>query len=112
MKSEVKDWGSDKQIREYLAKIINKKAFDRTGLIYGIGHAVYTLSDPRCVLFKEQAEKLAEQVGRTDEFELHKKVEELAPEVFKEIRCINKPMCANIDFIPGLFMICSVSLLK
>ncbi|MGI6622678.1 MAG: citrate/2-methylcitrate synthase [Clostridiaceae bacterium] len=101
LKSEVKDWGSDKQIREYLAKIINKKAFDRTGLIYGIGHAVYTLSDPRCVLFKEQAEKLAEQVGRTDEFELHKKVEELAPEVFKEIRCINKPMCANIDFYSG-----------
>lgn len=101
LKNQVKDWGSDEQVREYLAKIINKQAFDRTGLIYGIGHAVYTLSDPRCVLFKEQAEKLAKQVDRSDEFELHKKVERLAPEVFREIRGIDKPMCANIDFYSG-----------
>lgn len=101
LKKEVRDWGSDEQIRDYLAKIIKKQAFDRTGLIYGIGHAVYTLSDPRCILLKEQAEKLANQVGRTEEFELHKKVEKLAPEVFKEIRGIDKPMCANIDFYSG-----------
>lgn len=101
IKREVKDWGSDDQIRDYLAKIIRKQAFDQTGLIYGMGHAVYTLSDPRCILFKEQAEKLAKQVGRTDEFELHKKVEKLAPEVFREIRNIDKPMCANIDFYSG-----------
>lgn len=102
LKNEVKDWGSEEQVREYLAKIINKQAFDRTGLIYGIGHAVYTLSDPRCILLKEKAEKLAKQIGRTDEFELHKKVEKLAPEVFREIRNIDKPMCANIDFYSGL----------
>ncbi|HHW23558.1 MAG TPA: citrate/2-methylcitrate synthase [Clostridiaceae bacterium] len=101
LKNEVKDWGSDEQIRDYLTRIIKKQAFDRTGLIYGIGHAVYTLSDPRCVLLKEQAEKLAKQVGRTDEFELHKKVEKLAPEVFREIKGIDKPMCANIDFYSG-----------
>jgi len=101
IKREVKDWGSDEQVRDYLVKIISKKAFDRTGLIYGIGHAVYTLSDPRCVLLKGQAEKLAKQVGRTDEFELHKKVEKLAPEVFREVKGIDKPMCANIDFYSG-----------
>jgi citrate synthase len=101
LKSEVKDWGSDAQIREYLSRLINKQAFDHTGLIYGIGHAVYTLSDPRCILFKEQAAKLAKQTGRTDEFELHKKVEELAPIVFRELRNIEKPMCANIDFYSG-----------
>ena len=101
LKREVKDWGSDEQIREYLTKIIRKEAFDRTGLIYGMGHAVYTLSDPRCVLLKEQAEKLAKQVGRSDEFELYSRIEKLAPRVFREIRNTDRPMCANIDFYPG-----------
>lgn len=101
LKKEVRDWGSDEQVRDYLVRIIKKQAFDHTGLIYGIGHAVYTLSDPRCVLLKEQAEKLAKQVGRTDELELHKKVERLAPEVFREVKGIDKPMCANIDFYSG-----------
>ena len=93
--------GSDEQIREYLTKIIRKEAFDRTGLIYGMGHAVYTLSDPRCVLLKEQAEKLAKQVGRSDEFELYSRIEKLAPRVFREIRNTDRPMCANIDFYSG-----------
>lgn len=101
LKSEVKDWGSDEQVREYITKLVKKEAFDRTGLIYGLGHAVYTLSDPRCVLLKEQAEKLAKQVGRCDEFELYNKVEKLGPEVFREIRKTDKPMCANIDFYSG-----------
>ncbi len=101
LKREVKDWGSDEQIREYLTKIIRKEAFDRTGLIYGMGHAVYTLSDPRCVLLKEQAEKLAKQVGRSDEFELYSRIEKLAPRVFREIRNTDRPMCANIDFYSG-----------
>lgn len=101
IKKEVKDWGSDEQISEYLTKIIRKEAFDRTGLIYGIGHAVYTLSDPRCILLKEQAEKLAKQVGRSDEFELYTRVEKLAPKVFREVRNTDKPMCANIDFYSG-----------
>ncbi len=101
LKSEVKDWGSDHQIRQYLARVVNKQAFDKSGLIYGIGHAVYTLSDPRCVLLKQQAERLSEQVGRKGEFELYKRVEKLAPEVFREIKRIDKPMCANIDFYSG-----------
>ena len=101
LKKEVKDWGSDSQISEYIQKVVKKKAFDRTGLIYGMGHAVYTLSDPRCILLRNEAEKLAKQVGRTEEFELHKKVEKLAPQVFKEIKNLDKPMCANIDFYSG-----------
>jgi len=101
LKKEVKDWGSETQIREYITKLVRKEAFDRSGLIYGMGHAVYTLSDPRCVLLKKEAEKLAKQVGRTDEFELYTRVEKLAPQVFREIKNIDKPMCANIDFYSG-----------
>lgn len=101
LKREVKDWESDAQIREYIAKLVSKQAFDHTGLIYGMGHAVYTLSDPRCILLRGQAEKLAKQKGRLEEFELHKKVEKIAPEVFKDLRKIDKPMCANIDFYSG-----------
>jgi len=101
LKSEVKDWGSEKQIRDYLTRIVRKQAFDRSGLIYGVGHAVYTLSDPRCVLLKKQAERLAKQVGRNDELELYKNVEKLAPVVFREIKGIDKPMCANVDFYSG-----------
>ncbi len=101
LKSQVKDWGSDEQIKAYIAKLVNKEAFDRTGLIYGMGHAVYTLSDPRCILLRDQAEQLARQIGRMDEFELHKKVEKLAPEVFKELKKLDKPMCANVDFYSG-----------
>lgn len=101
LKREVNDWGSDAQIRDFLVRLMRKQAFDRSGLIYGIGHAVYTLSDPRCVLLKGQAKKLAEQVNRTDEFELMERVERLAPEVFKEIRNIDKAICANVDFYSG-----------
>lgn len=101
LKREVNDWGSDTQIRDYLVRLLRKQAFDRSGLIYGIGHAVYTLSDPRCVLLKGQAKKLAAQVNRTDEFELMERVEKLAPEVFREIRNIDKAMCANVDFYSG-----------
>ncbi len=101
LKSQVKDWGSDEQIKAYITKLVNKEAFDHTGLIYGMGHAVYTLSDPRCILLRDQAEQLARQIGRTDEFELHKKVEKLAPEVFKDLKKLDKPMCANVDFYSG-----------
>lgn len=101
LKREVKDWGSEAQIRDYLARIVRKEAFDRSGLIYGMGHAVYTLSDPRCILLREQAEKLARQKDRMEEFELYRRVEKLAPEVFREIKNSDKPMCANIDFYSG-----------
>lgn len=101
LKNEVKDWESESQIRDYLAKIVRKEAFDRSGLIYGMGHAVYTLSDPRCILLREQAEKLAQQKGRMDEYALYRRVEKLAPEVFREVKKSDKPMCANIDFYSG-----------
>ncbi len=101
LKKEVKDWDNDAEIKAYIAKLLRKEAYDRSGLIYGMGHAVYTLSDPRCILLRDEAEKLAKQVGRVDEFNLHKKVEKLAPEVFKEIKNTDKPMCANIDFYSG-----------
>lgn len=101
LKEEVKDWGSDDQIRAYLTKLIRKEAFDRTGLIYGMGHAVYTLSDPRAILLRDQAEMLAKQVGREDEFNLMKRIEVMGPQVFREIKNSDKPMCANVDFYSG-----------
>lgn len=101
LKSSVKDWESDEQVKEYIAKVLRKQAFDKTGLIYGMGHAVYTLSDPRCILLRDQAAQLASHVGREAEFELHKRVERLAPQVFREVRNTDKPMCANVDFYSG-----------
>jgi citrate synthase len=101
LKADVKDWGSDEQIKDYLTRLVKKEAFDHTGLIYGMGHAVYTLSDPRCILLRDQAEVLAKQVGKMDEFNLHKRVEQLAPEVFRQVKNTDKPMCANVDFYSG-----------
>ncbi len=101
IKQSVKNWKNDGEVRDYLVKILNKEAYDRSGLIYGLGHAVYTLSDPRCVLLKKKAKDLAGEKGRTDEFELYEKVERLGIEVFKEIKKTDKPMCANVDFYSG-----------
>lgn len=101
LKANVQDWSNDGQLQDYIARLIRKEAFDQSGLIYGMGHAVYTLSDPRCILLRDQAEKLAQQVGRMEEFELHKRVEKLAPDIFREIKNTDKPMCANIDFYSG-----------
>lgn len=101
IKQSVKNWNSEGEIRDYLAKILKKEAYDRSGLIYGIGHAVYTLSDPRCVLLKKKAKELAEEKGRMEEYELYQKVERLGIEVFGEIKKLNKPMCANVDFYSG-----------
>lgn len=101
LKANVVNWNSDDQVKAYLERLLQKNAFDRSGLIYGMGHAVYTLSDPRGILLRDQAELLAEQVGSREEFELHKKVERLAPLVYKEVRKTDKPMCANVDFYSG-----------
>ncbi len=101
LKAKVKDWQSEKQIKDYLVKILNKEAFDKSGLIYGIGHAVYTKSDPRAVLLKEMTKKLAREKGREDEFELYLKVEELAPKVFCEVKNTEQILCANVDFYSG-----------
>jgi citrate synthase len=101
IKREVKHWDNDTEVRDYLVKIIKKEAYDHSGLIYGLGHAVYTLSDPRCVLLKKKASQLAKDKGRMDEYQLYESVERLGPVVFNELKNLNKPMCANVDFYSG-----------
>lgn len=101
IKENIKNWNDDGEICDYLVKIFNKQAYDHSGLVYGLGHAVYTLSDPRCVLLKKKAKDLAADKGRSEEFQLYENVERLAPEVFNEMRKTNKPMCANVDFYSG-----------
>ena len=101
IKANVKNWEDKDEIYEYLKKILRKEAGDGNGLIYGIGHAVYTISDPRAIILKERAGYLAEQTGHSDEFALYSAIEELAPIAFREIKGIDKPMCANIDFYSG-----------
>jgi citrate synthase len=101
IKEHVKDWGSDAEVTEYLRKIANKEAFDHSGLIYGIGHAVYTISDPRCRLLKKAVKDLAEEKNRLDEFALYERVEALAPGVLQEKLGHTKELCANVDFYSG-----------
>ncbi len=89
-------------IKDYLVKLLDKQVFDRAGLIYGMGHAVYSLSDPRAEILRTYAEKLSEEKGMTEEFELYKTVEQLAPEVISEKRRIYKGVSANVDFYSGM----------
>ncbi|MDD3228407.1 MAG: citrate/2-methylcitrate synthase [Oscillospiraceae bacterium] len=99
----VDDWGSEKQVHDYLVKIVNKEVGDHSGLIYGMGHAVYTLSDPRAVILKREAEKLAPRhKGMKEKFELFELVEKLAPKVFEEVHGDSKVISANVDFYSGL----------
>ena len=98
IKQNIKEWDDDAEIEEYLMKILNKEAFDNSGLIYGIGHAVYSISDPRAVIFKEHVEKLAKQKGFENEYNLYAKVEKLAPEVVGKKCKIYKGVSANVDF--------------
>ncbi len=102
MKKQVKDWECEDEIQEYLVKILNKGAFDKSGLIYGVGHAVYSISDPRAVIFKKYAKKLAKEKGFEEEFKLYEKVERLAPQVISEKRKMYKGVSINIDFYSGL----------
>lgn len=93
---------SDKEaLEDYLAKIINKEAFDRKGLVYGMGHAVYSLSDPRERIFKGYVEKLAAEKGRVDDLTLYRNVEELAPQLIAKHRRIYKGVSPNVDFYSG-----------
>ena len=98
----MKDWADDDAVRDYLARLLRKEAGDRSGLIYGIGHAIYTLSDPRAVVLKRFARKLAESKGMLEEFELFERVERLAPEVLLSVKGEEKVVCANVDFYSGL----------
>lgn len=101
MRKSVKDWDDEDEVKEYLRKLVDKEAFDRKGLIYGMGHAVYSLSDPRARVFKHFVERLAMAKGREADFELYSKVERLAPEVIAEKRHIYKGVSANVDFYSG-----------
>lgn len=92
---------SDESVKEYLFKILNKEAFDKSGLIYGMGHAVYSLSDPRADILHEYVKKLAMEKGLTEEYALYEKIERLAPQVIMEKRAIYKGVSCNIDFYSG-----------
>lgn len=102
MKEKVKDWADDEEVSAYLLKVLNKEAFDRSGKIYGIGHAVYSVSDPRAVILKEHAARLAREKGLEAEFMLCAKVEELAPKMIAQTRKMYKGVSANVDFYSGL----------
>ena len=98
---KISDWSSDGEISDYLSDILDKKAFDNAGLIYGMGHAVYSISDPRARIFKSFVEKLAAEKGMEKEFDLYTRVERLAPEIINAKRKTYKAISANIDFYSG-----------
>ncbi len=102
LQEDISDWKDDGQVRAFLLKLLRREAGDRSGLIYGMGHAIYTLSDPRAKLLKRFAKKLADQKGMLPEFELVESVERLAPQVINEHRGQEKPVCANVDLYSGL----------
>lgn len=101
LKINVTDWNDDEKIENYLRDILDKQAFDRSGLIYGMGHAVYSISDPRARILKEYTGLLAAAKGLKDEYELYKNVERLAPKVIAEKKRIYKGVSANVDFYSG-----------
>lgn len=101
MKEQVKDWEDEDEIVQYLRDLLHKRAFDKKGLIYGMGHAVYSISDPRAKIFKEFVEKLSIEKGYEKEYGLYAKVERLAPQVIAEERKIYKGVSANVDFYSG-----------
>lgn len=101
LRRNVEDTTDEEQVRAYLCKLLNKEAFDRSGLIYGMGHAVYSISDPRARVFKGFVERLADEKKRHKDFELYSMVERLAPEVIAEKCKIYKGVSANVDFYSG-----------
>lgn len=102
LKAHVEHWDNEDEIIDYLKTVLNKEAFDHAGLIYGMGHAVYTLSDPREVILKRFAQALAEEKGMTEEFKLYDRVEGIAGKLIMEHRKLFKNVCANVDFYSGL----------
>jgi citrate synthase len=101
IKSNVADITDEEEVKYYLYKILNKEAFDRSGLIYGMGHAVYSISDPRALIFRGFVEKLAEAKGRRADFELYSMIDRIAPQVIAKERPIYKGVSANVDFYSG-----------
>jgi citrate synthase len=102
IKANVKDWTKAENVARYLERIADKKAGDGTGLIYGLGHAVYTISDPRAQLLKEKARALAKEAGRTDDMKLFETVEEVGPAIIKARHARAEDICANVDLYSGL----------
>jgi len=101
MKDKLNDWEDDEEIAQYLTQLLSKDAFDRAGLIYGMGHAVYSISDPRAVILKGYVAQLAQEKGLEDEFKLYAKVEKLAPQVIAKSSTMYKTVSANVDFYSG-----------
>lgn len=102
MKEKLTDWTDKEQIRQYLTDLLDKKAFDRKGLIYGMGHAIYSVSDPRAEIFKDFVKQLAVEKGYEKEYALYETVEHMAPEIISEKRKMYKGVNANVDFYSGL----------
>ena len=103
LRETISDWTDEKEVKEYLMRMLRKEVYDKKGLIYGIGHAVYTVSDPRALLLKEMARSLAKEKGREDEFAFLELIERLGVESFMEFKgnSVNKRVCANVDFYSG-----------
>ena len=100
-KKNIKDWKDEDEVTNYLTKVIKKEAFDRTGLVYGMGHAVYTVSDPRAIVFKKKVKELVREKGLQDEFALYENVEKLTPAIFNSVKGSDKIIAANVDFYSG-----------
>ena len=101
LKREVRDWADERQIADYLQRLLKKEAFDRAGLIYGIGHAVYATSDPRTIVLRGQVAQLAAEKGLAEEMALYERVERLAPAIIGHARKMYKGVSANVDFYSG-----------
>lgn len=101
MKNNLKNWEDEEEIKEYLTALLRKQAFDNAGLIYGMGHAIYSISDPRADIFKGYVEQLSKEKGKEKEFALYSKVEKLAPQVIAKERRVYKGVSANVDFYSG-----------
>ncbi len=101
LKANITDWNDEGQIADYLLKLLRKQAFDRSGLVYGIGHAIYSISDPRAKIFEDFVQKLSAEKGREDEYALYASVARIAPQLIAEERKMYKGVSANIDFYSG-----------
>jgi citrate synthase len=101
IKKHVKNWEDEAEVKSYLLQILQGKAYDKTGIIYGLGHAIYTVSDPRALLLKERAAQLAKEKGLEKEFQLYTLIEKLAPIAFQEVKGDSKRVCVNVDFYSG-----------
>lgn len=99
--SKIENWDNAVEVEAYIRKLLNKEGFDKSGLVYGMGHAIYTISDPRAVLLKKKARSLAIEKGREKEFHLYHLIETLTPRIFQEFKKTDRVMCANVDLYSG-----------